>query len=102
MAWEPPTYTDEEILAFTEAQAAHWERVADISDPDTAFHCRDYAVHLRTLAECMRIDMLEEKVRAGPVRLPDPAAAVRLCEAVHSPLTTFHRYCPCCGGEQRC
>jgi hypothetical protein len=54
-----PTYTDEEILASTEAHAAHWERVANISEPDVAFHCRDYAAHLRTLAECMRMDMLE-------------------------------------------
>jgi hypothetical protein len=25
MAWEPPTYTDEEILASTEAKAEYWE-----------------------------------------------------------------------------
>jgi hypothetical protein len=60
MAWEPPTYTDEEILASTLAKAAHWERVADTSDPDTAFHCRDYATHLRTIAECHRLNMLEK------------------------------------------
>jgi hypothetical protein len=64
MAWEPPTFTDEEILASTEAHAAHWERVAKISDPDTAFHCRDYAQHLRTIAECLRMDMLETQIDA--------------------------------------
>jgi hypothetical protein len=62
MAWEPPTFTDEEILASTEAHAAHWEKVAMESDPDTAFHCRDYAAHLRTLAECLRMDLLERNV----------------------------------------
>ena len=56
MAWKPPTYTDEEILASTEAHAAHWEKVAE-SDPDTAFHCQDYAKHLRTIAECLRMDL---------------------------------------------
>jgi hypothetical protein len=63
MGYEQPTYTDEEILASTEAHAAHWESVANISDPDTAFHCRDYAKHLRTIAECLRMDMLEREVK---------------------------------------
>jgi hypothetical protein len=62
MAWEPPTYTDEEKLASTEAHARHWERVANISEPAEALHCRDYAKHLRTIAECLRMDLLEKDV----------------------------------------
>ena len=62
MAWAaPPTYTDEEILASTEAHAAHWENEARYSPPDVAFQCRDYAQHLRTIAECLRMDMLERE-----------------------------------------
>jgi len=64
MAWEPPTYTAEEILASTEAHAAHWENEARYSPPDVAFHCRDYAQHLRTIAECLRMNMLERIVDA--------------------------------------
>ena len=63
MSYEAPTYTDEEILASTEAHAAHWENEALYSDPDVAFHCRDYAKHLRTIAECLRLDMLEKEVQ---------------------------------------
>jgi hypothetical protein len=62
MSWEPPTYTDAEILADWDLKAAHWEKVASKSDPDTAFYCRDYAAHLRTLAECVRMDLLEKDV----------------------------------------
>jgi hypothetical protein len=62
MSYEPPTYTDEEILASTVAHAAHWEAVAEHSDPNTAFHCMDYAQHLRTIAECLRMDLLEKKI----------------------------------------
>jgi hypothetical protein len=62
MGYEPPTYTDEEIIASTEASATHWEHVATISDPETAFHCRDYAAHLRTIAECLRMDVLERGI----------------------------------------
>src|SRR5258708_5960362 len=47
MSYEPPTYTAEEILASTEAHAAHWENEARYSQKDVAFHCRDYAEHLR-------------------------------------------------------
>ena len=61
MAWALPTYSDEEILASTEAHAAHWENEARHSPPDIAFHCRDYAAHLRTIAECLRMDLLEKK-----------------------------------------
>src|ERR1019366_5184713 len=42
-----------------EAHAAHWENEARYSPADVAFHCRDYAKHLRTIAECLRMDMLE-------------------------------------------
>jgi hypothetical protein len=61
MGYQPPTYTDEEILPSTEAHAAHWEKVANESPSDVAFHCRDYAKHLRTIAECLRMDMLERE-----------------------------------------
>jgi hypothetical protein len=64
MSCELPTYTAEEILASTEAHAAHWENEARDSDPDTAFHCRDYAKHLRTIAECLRMDVLERDVES--------------------------------------
>jgi hypothetical protein len=53
---QQPTYTDEKILASTEAHAAHWENEARYSPADVAFHCRDYAKHLRTIAECLRMD----------------------------------------------
>jgi hypothetical protein len=65
MTWEPPTYTDEEILASTEAHARHWENEARYSPADVAFHCRDYAQHLRTIAECLRMDLLEKKRPEG-------------------------------------
>ena len=58
-----PTYTDEEILAITEAHAAHWENEARYSSADVAFHCWDYAKHLRTIAECLRMDMLERDLQ---------------------------------------
>jgi hypothetical protein len=61
MRWEPPTYTDEEILADMEMKAAHWELEATLN-PDVAAVCLDYAAHLRTLAECVRMDMLERDV----------------------------------------
>jgi len=41
-------------------KAAHWEKVASESPPDVAFHCLDYAKHIRTMAECLRMDMLEK------------------------------------------
>ncbi len=63
MSWEPPTYTEEEILADMEAKAAHWENEARTSPPDVAEHCLDYAMHLRTLAECFRMNMLERDAR---------------------------------------
>ena len=63
MSYEPPIYTDEEILASTEAHAAHWENEARYSPADVAFHCRDYAKHLRTIAECQRLNMLEREVQ---------------------------------------
>jgi len=65
MGYEQPTYTAEQILASTEAHAAHWENEARYSPADVAFHCRDYAKHLRTIAECLRMDMLERNVSEG-------------------------------------
>ena len=61
MGHEQPIYTAEEILASTEAHAAHWENEARYSPPDVAFHCLDYAQHLRTIAECLRLDILENR-----------------------------------------
>jgi hypothetical protein len=52
----------QEMLTATERSASHWESVAKDSDPDTAFHCRDYATHLRTIAERLRMDLLERDV----------------------------------------
>ena len=57
-----PTYTAEEILASTEAHAAHWEKQALREPEDVAYWCRDYAKHLRTIAECLRTDLLERTV----------------------------------------
>jgi hypothetical protein len=62
MSWEPRTYTDEEILADTEMKAAYWESVAPTSPPDEAAHCLDYAKHIRTMAECLRMDMMERDI----------------------------------------
>ena len=42
MAWSPPTYTDEERLASTEAHAAHWENEARHSPPDIAANAVSY------------------------------------------------------------
>jgi formiminotetrahydrofolate cyclodeaminase len=63
MTNELPKFTDEEKLASTEAHAAHWENEARYSPADVAFHCRDYAAHLRTIAECLRMDMLDREVK---------------------------------------
>jgi hypothetical protein len=52
-------------IVATESSAAHWENVANHSPEDVAFHCRDYAKHLRTIAECLRMDLLERRI-AGP------------------------------------
>ena len=62
MTNELPKFTDEERLASTLAHAAHWENEARYSTPDGAFACRDYAKHLRTIAECLQMDMLEKDV----------------------------------------
>jgi hypothetical protein len=56
----------------------HIEKVASESDPETAFHCRDYAAHLRTLAEIVRQDMLEKQVQA----LDNRSAARDLAQAI--------------------
>jgi len=68
MGYEQPIYTAEEILASTEAHAAHWENEARYSPADVAFHCRDYAQHLRIIAECLRMDMFER----DPPNPPSP------------------------------
>ncbi len=65
MTYELPKFTDEEKLASTEAHAAHWENEARYSPADVAFHCRDYAQHLRTIAECLRMDIAEGDISHG-------------------------------------
>jgi hypothetical protein len=62
MTYEPPTYTEEEVIAGFEASADHWEKFARTAEPDATFHCLDYVAHLRTLAKCLRMDMLERDV----------------------------------------
>jgi hemolysin D len=42
--------------------AAQYERSCP---PDVAFHCRDYAKHLRTIAECLRMDIVEGDISHG-------------------------------------
>lgn len=54
----PPGCTDAEIIVDLEFKAAHWEKVAGESPADVAYHCIDYAKHLRTLAECKRMDTI--------------------------------------------
>jgi hypothetical protein len=69
MSYEPPTDTDKEILADLEDKAAHWELEATLNPdtPEIAAVCLDYAKHIRTMAECLRMDMLERDNRAlGP------------------------------------
>jgi hypothetical protein len=52
----------QEMPTATERSASHWESVAKDSPADVAFHCRDYAKHLRTIAECLRMDTLEKDI----------------------------------------
>jgi hypothetical protein len=54
----------QEMLTATERSASHWESVAKDSPADVAFHCRDYAQHLRTIAECLRMDISDRNVHA--------------------------------------
>jgi hypothetical protein len=63
MTYEPPTYTDEEILADLDLKAAHWERQALVGPTDEAWCCIDYAKHIRTMAECVRMDVLERNLQ---------------------------------------
>jgi hypothetical protein len=58
-----PTYTADEILASTVAKAEYWEEQALREPEDVAFHCRDYAKHLRTIAECLRMDLVERDLQ---------------------------------------
>jgi hypothetical protein len=65
MGYEQPTYTDEEILASTEAHAKHWEEQALREPEDVAFWCLDYAKHLRVLAELFGLRLLDEEFEAA-------------------------------------
>ena len=58
MGYERPIRTAEDVAHF-EAHAAHWETQALREPEDVAYWCRDYAKHLRTIAECLRMDLLE-------------------------------------------
>jgi hypothetical protein len=62
MSWGPPTYSDEEILARLELKAAYWENEARNSPPDVAVHRLDYAKHIRTMIECLRMDMMDRQL----------------------------------------
>lgn len=62
MTYEPPTFTEDEVIADFEAKADYWEKFARTAEHDAAIHCLDYAAHLRTLAECVRIDLVEKEV----------------------------------------
>jgi hypothetical protein len=62
MSYEPPDYTDAEILADFEVKAKHWENEARNSSPDIAAVCLDYAKHIRTMIECHRQNMPERHV----------------------------------------
>ena len=55
-------YTDAEIIADLEKKATHWELEATL-DPEVAEACLDYAKHIRTMGECLRMDKLEKAVR---------------------------------------
>jgi len=65
MGYEQPTYTDEEIVASTEAHAKHWEEQALREPEDVAYWCRDYAQHLRVLVELFRLRLLDEAFEAA-------------------------------------
>jgi len=52
-----------ELAKLYERQAAMWEAHActlDKTNPDAAFHVRDYAQHCSTMAEMFRQDYLEK------------------------------------------
>jgi hypothetical protein len=59
MAYTPPEYHAEESIAFHMRAAAHWEEVAEMGPASAKEATIDYAKHLGTLAECLRMDMPE-------------------------------------------
>jgi len=65
MGYQPPSYTDQEILASTEAKAEYWEEQALLEPEDVAFWCRDRAKHLRVLMELFRLRRLDEAFEAA-------------------------------------
>jgi formiminotetrahydrofolate cyclodeaminase len=65
MTYELPKFTDEEILARTEAKAKRWEAQAVREPEDVAFWCRDRAKHLRVLMELFRLRRLDEAFEAA-------------------------------------
>jgi hypothetical protein len=65
MGYQPPTHTDDKILASTEAHARHWEEQALREPEDVAFWCRNYAQHLRVLAELFKLRRLDEAMEAA-------------------------------------
>ena len=67
MMIEQPDYSDAEIIADLEVKAAHWDLEATLNPdtPDIAAVCLDYSQHLRTMIECLRMDLLEEGIDGG-------------------------------------
>jgi hypothetical protein len=62
MAYTQPDNAEESI-AFHLRAAAHWEEVAEIGPASAKEATIDYAKHLRTLAECLRLDLLDKAVK---------------------------------------
>jgi hypothetical protein len=57
-----------EMVEIYEAHAAKWHAHADTLDktnPEAAFHVRDYAQHCATMAEMFRQDALESEFEQG-------------------------------------
>ena len=48
------------------SHAAYWSSIAERNEPEAAFHCRDYALHLRTIAEGLRLNMVERDLQIRP------------------------------------
>ena len=65
MTYELPKYTEDEVITSFETKADYWEKFARTAEPEIAAHCRDYVAHLRTLAGCLRMDMVGVKSDCG-------------------------------------
>jgi hypothetical protein len=65
MAYTPPEYDAEKSIAFHLRAAAHWEEVAEMGPASAKEATVDYANHLRTMAECLRMDLLDKGMSSG-------------------------------------